>query len=308
MHIKPSEDQEIGDPRSLSDDELLSRLSDLLRRSRRIEAALVIHIGEVDNRRLYAREGSPSMFAYCTDVLHLSEHEAYLRITVARASRAHPMLLTMLGEGGLHLSGIAKLVPHLTLANRAELLERASGKSKRQIEELVAELAPHFDAPPLVRKLPESRGTEPTNVQGALEIPGASELGPDRVVMAAHPPPSPPAVVQPLAPARFKVQFTASEASRDKLRRLQALMRSSVPDGDLAAILEAAVSEKLQRLEASVERRRPARRVEQRRCRPHATFRLWCGGRSMNGTVAAVVTRTRRADVAAHVTTWSFIT
>ena len=40
---------------------------------------------------------------------------------------------------------------------------------------------------------------------------------------------------------------------RDKLERLQALMRSSVPDGDLAAIIEDAVTEKLERLEARIE-------------------------------------------------------
>ena len=59
-----------------------------------------------------------------------------------------------------------------------------------------------------------------------------------------------PAVVEPLAPSRYKVQFTASAELHDKLERLRALMRSSVPDGDLAAIVEQAVTEKLQRLEA----------------------------------------------------------
>jgi len=46
------------------------------------------------------------------------------------------------------------------------------------------------------------------------------------------------------------VQFTASAELHDKLERLRALMRSGVPDGDLAAIIEAAVTEKLERLEA----------------------------------------------------------
>jgi 5-methylcytosine-specific restriction endonuclease McrA len=53
-----------------------------------------------------------------------------------------------------------------------------------------------------------------------------------------------------LAPGRYKVQFTAGAELRDKLDRLRALMRSSVPDGDLAAIIDAAVTEKLERLEA----------------------------------------------------------
>jgi len=70
---------------------LLRRLAELTQQSRRVEADLVAHVGEVDARRLYAREASPSMFAYC-EVLHLSEAEAYLRIVAARASREHPEL------------------------------------------------------------------------------------------------------------------------------------------------------------------------------------------------------------------------
>ena len=96
---------------ALSDDELLRRLSELLQQSRCVESELVAHIGEVDARRLYARKASSSMFVYCTEVLHLSEHEAYLRIKVARASRKHPLLLEMLSDGRCHLSGIAKLAP-----------------------------------------------------------------------------------------------------------------------------------------------------------------------------------------------------
>ena len=80
------------------DDELLRRLTDVLQQSRRVEADLVALIGEVDARRLYAREASPSMFAWCTEVLHLSEAEAYLRIAAARASREHPMLLDDAGR------------------------------------------------------------------------------------------------------------------------------------------------------------------------------------------------------------------
>jgi 5-methylcytosine-specific restriction endonuclease McrA len=225
---------------SISDDELLRRLSELLRQSRRVESELVAHIAEVDERRLYAREACPSMFAYCIEALNMSEAEAYLRIGVARASRKHPMLLAMLGDGRLHLTGIAKLAPYLTEANRDAVLSRAVGKSKRKIEELVAEIAPKPDVAPAIRKLPTSPKTpaEP-----------AAQLRPDAV--GPRPTPGPvrvtkPARIEPLAPARYKVQFTASAELKDKHERLQALM----PDGDLAAIIEEAVTEKLERLES----------------------------------------------------------
>ena len=266
---------------SLSDDELLHRLAELLRQSRRVESDLVAHIGEVDDRRLYAREASSSMFVYCTEVLHLSDAEAYLRIAAARAARAHPMLLAMLGDGRLHLTGIAKLAPHLTPDNSEALLKRATHLSKRQIEELVAELAPRPAVPAVIRKLPERKTAfRPAMPFGRDQVAApVFELRPDGVPAPARvqtmsppaqtpfaqpspiqpspalpapvqPTPAQPAQVQPLAVGRYKVQFTASAELRDKLERLRVLMRSEVPDGDLAAIIERAVTEKLERLDA----------------------------------------------------------
>jgi len=279
---------------AVPDDELLARLAELLRQSRRIESDLVAHVAEVDERRLYAREACPSMFAYCTEVLHLSEAEAYLRIAAARASREHPLLLDMLADGRLHLSGVGKLAPHLNRENAPALLARSAHKTKRQIEELIAELSPRPDAPTLVRKLPERPPFEdpgpaspvppgrapypsPTTVAtegtppGSEPFPGpftadrtpadpgptaALELRPDAVAQptATERPPSPaptrPATIEPLGAARYRIQFTASAGLRDKLERLRGLMRSQVADGDLAAVIEAAVTEKLERLEA----------------------------------------------------------
>jgi hypothetical protein len=311
---------------SLSDDDLLRRLSDLLGQSRCDEADFVAHIGEVDRRRLYAREAAPSMFAYCTELLHLSEAEAYLRITAARAAREHPQLLTMLADGRLHLTAITKLAPHLTAENRGALLERATHLSKRQVEELVAELSPRPDAPSLMRKLPSRHAPTPAVLGVGLGANASSAewraerdlwsdlvLRPDRVAtrereprlggvcaqppelrpegVAAHehelrpdgvtanacepgvaaatvPAGYRPAVIEPLAPARYKVQFTASADLCDKLERLRALMRSSVPDGDLAAIVEQAVTEKLERLEA---RRFAKTKAPTKSIPPHAT-------------------------------------
>jgi hypothetical protein len=238
---------------SLCDDDLLRGLADLLRQSRRVEADLVAHIGEVETRHLYAREASPSMFVYCTHVLHLSEAEAYLRTTVARVAREHPVLLAMLADGRLHLTGIAKLAPHLTRENRDLLLSRAVHKSKREIEELLAEWAPRPDVPAVLRKLPDrpirpERTEVPTVKLGLDGAPGTAS--PPRPDVVPRPVPAAPALVQPLSPARYKVQFTAGAGLYDKLERLRALLLHEVPDGDLASIIEKAVTEKLERLEA----------------------------------------------------------
>jgi hypothetical protein len=271
---------------NVSDDDLLRRLAQLVSESRRVEAVLVAHIGEVDERRLYIR-AAPSMFAYCTTVLHLSEHEAYARITVARAARRHPELLAMLGDGRLHLSGIAKLAPHLTAGNCSNLLARATHKTKAEIEALIAEIAPKPDVPATVRRIPVRVAAGGACELGPDRVAGAGaacelgldrvagtgtacelgldrvgdtgtthELGLDRVAGAAAgsslaPPASRadsasrPVAVTPLSPERYKVQFTASAELREKLERLQALTRE-----DLTSAIEAAVTEKLARLQA----------------------------------------------------------
>ena len=255
---------------SLPDDELLARLSALLAGSRRMEADLVAHIGEVDARRLYRREAASSMFAYCTDVLHLSEHEAYLRITVARAAREHPILLELLGDGRLHLSAIAKLAPVLAAENRDFVLRRACHRSKREIEELVAELVPRPDVPSSIRKLPErfSRSTPsepPSCATSSSPFPETLPLVACPVLVlppgGSTPVASHPSSIQPLAPDRYRVQFTASRALRDTLDRLGTLM----PGCELAEIIERAVTETLARLEAKrfAKARRPRAKPSQ---------------------------------------------
>ena len=233
--------------KNVRDDDLLRQLSQLVGQSRGVEADVVAHIGEVELRRLYAEEACSSMFEYCRRVLHLRENEAYLRITVARAARENPVLLDMLRDARLHLSGIARLAPHLIRQNSDAVLSRASGMSYREVRELVCELEPKPDVAPTIRKLPSRpSSTSVASVQlGAHRVESGGLNSEPRAARRARPP-----VVEPLAPNRHQVRFTASSELREKLERLQALMRSSVPDGDLARIIDIAITEKLERVEA----------------------------------------------------------
>jgi len=57
------------------------------------------------------------------------------------------------------------------------------------------------------------------------------------------------AVVMPIAPARFRVQFTASAELEEKFVRARALLRHKVPSGDLATIVDEAMTLLVARLE-----------------------------------------------------------
>ena len=94
------------------------------------------------------------MFVYCTRVLHLSEHAAYGRIEAARVIRRFPIVLERLESGELTLTSVCLLRPHLTEANCNELFDAARHASRRDVERLIATIAPRPDAPTVIRKLP----------------------------------------------------------------------------------------------------------------------------------------------------------
>jgi hypothetical protein len=58
-----------------------------------------------------------------------------------------------------------------------------------------------------------------------------------------------PNVVAPLAPERYKVQFTATEALYAKLRHAQNLLRHRIPDGDLSQVFDLALAALVEKLE-----------------------------------------------------------
>jgi hypothetical protein len=53
--------------------------------------------------------------------------------------------------------------------------------------------------------------------------------------------PARPAVVRPLAAARYEVRFTASEETRDRLRHAQDLLSHAIPNGDIAQVVDRAL-------------------------------------------------------------------
>jgi hypothetical protein len=222
---------------TLSDHELIAAVERAAAGERSATAELIALLAQVDERRLYLGEGCSSLITYCIQVLRLSEHAAYGRIEAARATRRFPVLLDLVAAGAVNLTTVTLLAPHLTPENCDGVLDEARHKSKRDVEHLVARLRPQPDVPSSVRRLPGPCSTQPlTLVEGTPD----SE---DAVLPVPAPMPVPrPALVAPLAPERYKVQFTVSKETHDKLRRAQDLLRHSIPNGDLAAILDRALS------------------------------------------------------------------
>src|SRR6187200_2800237 len=140
---------------ALNDHTLLSQFGILVRHHHEGNANLLRHIDAIDRRQLWAKLGYPSMFAFLVSRYHMSESTAGKRIGAARTARRFPVLFAMVAHGELHLSGIHRLKTHLTRENHEQVLAAAKHKTIRQIEELVARLAPRPDVPSTLRRLPK---------------------------------------------------------------------------------------------------------------------------------------------------------
>jgi hypothetical protein len=265
---------------------LLARVDELVRRERRVQAALIANLSELDARRLYLDEGCSSFYVYCMEKLGYSESAAYRRMEASRAVRRYPVVLERLENGALNLTTVALLAKHLTAANHRALLEVAAGKSRVEVEALIARVSGASVAPPrsTVRVVPVAAPvTAPQG--GVVGVAAANELavswpggaaeashasggditqstsagGSDRADRAARtgasdaaPTPGAPGALDAAAATvlayRHAITLTAEEQA--DLERARELLRTLIPNGDPAQIIGKALRQLLATLEA----------------------------------------------------------
>jgi hypothetical protein len=243
----------------LSDVALVAEVKRLARNAHDATVRLVAHLAEFGARELHLAAGFSSLFDYCREVLALSEGEAYNRTVAARAVRKFPLVLDLLARGSVNLTTVTLLHKHLTAANHEELLEAASGKSKRDVERLLADRFPQPAVPFSVRKMPASVGRVGTAELRApavdeisrpheraesprLTTPAPVDLGPAVPVPTPAPShPARPAEIHPTAQDQYSVKFTATAATWEKLQAAQDLLRHALPTGDVSEIFDRAL-------------------------------------------------------------------
>jgi len=254
-------------PATLSDGDLTAAMTRLVRSERQTTAELIAHLAEFEARRLHLAAGFESLFLYCTQVLRLSEHEAYNRIEAARAARRYPRILELLAEGAMNLTTVRLLSPHLTDENQDQLLTESSGMSKRDVEKLLARHFPSPDAAFSIRKLPTPRpdsGAPAARASastvadvGNIDLASAADAGnptrPDSDDVRSAPvttiaAPARREVLRPLAEDRYEIRFTASAAACEKLRAAKDLLRHAIPGGDTGEIIDRALTALLEEL------------------------------------------------------------
>ena len=264
--------------KKLSNAELLGRFEVLLTQTRSNLAELIVCMGEVETRWLFAEAGYSSMHAYCVDVFHMSDDEAYKRLRAARLSRMYPALLAAITDGRLHLTAVTLLLQSFTPENVQDMPEAAPHKTTVQVQMLIATRFPQDDVPTSLREIkaqpvfmrmtsgsrqgsealasptaalasPTEALASPTDVSTVQQSLVPEPVGASAVEHWIALPAERFPAVTPLAPSRFELRCTISQEAHDAIRAAKELLGHTLPGADAAQIVEKALVELVARLE-----------------------------------------------------------
>ena len=131
-----------GNLMGITDKALLSRISKLSETERTTVLSILLHLIEIDRRKLYLSKGYSSLFEFCTGQLGYCESTASRRIRAARCIRDFPSAYRLLASGRIALSNVVKISGVINTGNAGELLSEIEGRSAREVDLIVSRQRP----------------------------------------------------------------------------------------------------------------------------------------------------------------------
>ncbi len=121
----------------LSDNQLLAAIENLVSRERELLNDVLLHLREIDRRKLFSKLGYPSLIAYAMEKLKYSPDQAGRRIAAMRLLREIPEAEAKVIDGSLTLSTLAQAHWHFNKNNfssfeKRELLAKLENATKKQ--------------------------------------------------------------------------------------------------------------------------------------------------------------------------------
>jgi len=135
-------------PNQLSDKALLQQTLLLVKREKEILSEILLHLQEVQRRRLFCDIGYGSLFQYCVKQLGYSEDQTYRRINALKLVKEIPAVQEQIAKGELSLStlGVAQsLFKADATVDKKEVLNALIHKSKREAEVIVKSFSPKIE-------------------------------------------------------------------------------------------------------------------------------------------------------------------
>lgn len=210
--------------------------------------SLLLFLGELDARRQYGTYGS--LWNYCIEGLAQTRGEAFLRVKGARLLRRFPQAIPRLRDGRLSLSAFVALRKVLDDASAETLFEEVRGKSKKEIDEVLAMKRERVVAkssivvvpPKLVPLSPAMEALRKEDIEAAKVAPPEGKPLPETYLVTGVENVNDLKVV---SATQCEVTITVSIEFRRELRELAELESHAVRDGDPGTLIRRAVQERI---------------------------------------------------------------
>ncbi len=244
-------------------------------------AGLLACLAVFDERRAFSDLGFSSMLEYCQRDLSLSEDVAKKYLRAARIARERPVLFDMLADRRLSVSAVLTLGPWLESGANDDLIAAAVGRSREEIEWLIASRCPRPEMLSL-----EAGACAAVTSDASLQVTLEGAPGPACPSTALESPSSwvpllPAATMKPLSADHVALTVTMSRATREKIRHAQELLGNTVAPEAIADVLDRA----LDQLIVALEKRKHGLHRKPRGVRARAS----CRARHISADVRAAV-------------------
>jgi hypothetical protein len=125
---------------TMTNEELLAKLNELAAQERKLTVQVLKYLNEVEERGLYRDLGYASLFDYCIGALKYSNPSAWRRTKAAECLKANPSIADKIESGELTLCSLTTAAK--SIESNLLTVEQIIGRSKREVEALVAKVNP----------------------------------------------------------------------------------------------------------------------------------------------------------------------
>jgi len=238
-----------SDVKKLNDKELMQRLKDLVRGERELTCEILLHLIEMEVRKLYLPLGYPSIYQYCISGLQYSESATKRRITASRWVRKFPEVYELLKSRKLSLSVVCSIASIITEENKAVLLTRVMGKRRIDVEAVVASYKPVNPVKDRITAIVVKQSAQeelPLVAENELANNRENHMGSQRTHVELSGNSEEAQVVE--QNKQYKIECAVSEEFYKKLKLVEALLSNKIgPGPSIEAVLEPVLDEFIER-------------------------------------------------------------
>jgi len=278
--------------KGLSDKELVGRLRQLVREEQNLTLLILPHIAEVGRREIYLQKAFSTLTEYCISELGYGESSAWRRVRAARVIKDIPEVYDLMKSKKLSFSAVLQIANVIDASNKNTLLTRVVGKSKSQIDRILAEYQipqaiPDMAKPRMVKKhVPALRARSPELGEISLHSEGkfnptVNRSTPEREVVLEK---------------MFEIRFAADEELMELIRWMKSHLSHKYPKGaSFLDIFKYALSYVKQREDLAVQEnpRRSSAKTDTRYIPKTIKQRVW---KKYNGRCAFVGSNGNRCN------------